>query len=184
MRIEQNVIREIVARIDIGSFIGSYVALHKRGKDLVERMTCVSVRETVPDKALDSAEVIQFIDIAPEALRKRMRHGNIYAKEKVETALANFFNKSFQFYGRKIVIKTFNGQGSLANELLGYGQAQAEADATLGQLTDGLAPEEAAVVLAIFANRTAARLHTLSRAEAAARKALESTQPSLLIKAN
>src|SRR4029077_19016644 len=34
---------------------------------------------------------IQFIDITPEALRKRMRHGNVYAPEKVETALANFF---------------------------------------------------------------------------------------------
>ena len=40
---------------------------------------------------LDTADVIQFIDIAPEALRKRMRHGNIYAPEKVEIALANFF---------------------------------------------------------------------------------------------
>jgi len=45
-------------------------------------------------------------------------------------ALAQYFNTHFQFYGRKIVIKTFNGQGSLSNELLGYGQAQAEADAT------------------------------------------------------
>jgi len=60
-------------------------------KDLVERVTGVPVRETVPDKALDGADVIQFIDISPEALRKRMRHGNIYAKEKVDTALANFF---------------------------------------------------------------------------------------------
>jgi two-component system sensor histidine kinase KdpD len=60
-------------------------------KDLVERVTGVVVRETVPDKELDGADVVQFIDIAPEALRKRMRHGNIYAKEKVDTALANFF---------------------------------------------------------------------------------------------
>jgi two-component system sensor histidine kinase KdpD len=60
-------------------------------KDLVERVTGVVVRETVPDKELDGADVVQFIDIAPEALRKRMRHGNIYSKEKVDTALANFF---------------------------------------------------------------------------------------------
>jgi two-component system, OmpR family, sensor histidine kinase KdpD len=33
----------------------------------------------------------KFIDIAPEALRKRMRHGNVYRREKVDTALANFF---------------------------------------------------------------------------------------------
>jgi two-component system sensor histidine kinase KdpD len=60
-------------------------------KDLVEKVTGIVVRETVPDRELDSADVIQFIDIAPEALRKRMRHGNIYARDKVDTALANYF---------------------------------------------------------------------------------------------
>jgi two-component system sensor histidine kinase KdpD len=60
-------------------------------KDLVERVTGIVVRETVPDKELDGADEIQFIDITPEALRKRMRHGNVYTKDKVETALANFF---------------------------------------------------------------------------------------------
>jgi two-component system sensor histidine kinase KdpD len=60
-------------------------------KDLVEGITGIPVRETVPDSVLDSADEIQFIDIAPEALRKRMRHGNIYAREKVDTALRNFF---------------------------------------------------------------------------------------------
>ena len=60
-------------------------------KDLVERVTGIAVRETLPDKELDSADVVQFIDIAPEALRKRMRHGNIYSKDKVDTALANYF---------------------------------------------------------------------------------------------
>jgi two-component system sensor histidine kinase KdpD len=60
-------------------------------KDLVEKVTGIVVRETVPDKELDGADEIQFIDITPEALRKRMRHGNIYARDKVETALANFF---------------------------------------------------------------------------------------------
>jgi two-component system sensor histidine kinase KdpD len=60
-------------------------------KDLVEKVTGIVVRETVPDHELDGADEIQFIDITPEALRKRMRHGNIYAREKVDTALANFF---------------------------------------------------------------------------------------------
>lgn len=60
-------------------------------KDLVEKVTGIVVRETVPDKEIDGADVVQFIDIAPEALRKRMRHGNIYAMEKVDVALANFF---------------------------------------------------------------------------------------------
>jgi two-component system sensor histidine kinase KdpD len=60
-------------------------------KDLVERVTGVVNRETVPDRELDGADVVQFIDIAPEALRKRMRHGNVYSKDKVDTALSNFF---------------------------------------------------------------------------------------------
>jgi len=60
-------------------------------KDLVEKVTGIVVRETVPDKELDGADIVQFIDIAPEALRKRMRHGNIYARDRVDTALANYF---------------------------------------------------------------------------------------------
>jgi K+-sensing histidine kinase KdpD len=60
-------------------------------KDLVEKVSGIPVRETLPDRVLDAADVIQFIDIAPEALRKRMRHGNVYAPGKVDVALANFF---------------------------------------------------------------------------------------------
>ncbi len=60
-------------------------------KDLAEHITGIPVRETLPDQVLDNADEIQFIDISPEALRKRMRHGNIYAPEKIDTALGNFF---------------------------------------------------------------------------------------------
>jgi hypothetical protein len=44
-------------------------------------------------------------------------------------ALFTYFNTHYQFYGRQLCLKTFVGQGSLANELQGNGQAQAEADA-------------------------------------------------------
>lgn len=60
-------------------------------KDLVEGITGISVHETVPDAVLDAADEIQFIDITPEALRKRMRHGNIYALDRIDSALENFF---------------------------------------------------------------------------------------------
>lgn len=59
--------------------------------DSVEQITGVRVRETVPDHLLRMADEIELIDISPEALRQRMREGNIYAKEKVEQALNNFF---------------------------------------------------------------------------------------------
>jgi hypothetical protein len=44
-------------------------------------------------------------------------------------ALGDYFNSHYQFYGRKIVFHFYTGQGSLANELQGYGQAAAQADA-------------------------------------------------------
>ena len=59
--------------------------------DLVEHITGIPVRETLPDGVLDQADEVQFIDISPEALRKRMQHGNVYAPERVDAALANFF---------------------------------------------------------------------------------------------
>lgn len=59
--------------------------------DVVEKITGIVQRETLPDRVLDLADEIQFIDISPEALRKRMQHGNIYKPDKVDTALANFF---------------------------------------------------------------------------------------------
>ncbi|MGE5704108.1 MAG: universal stress protein [Clostridia bacterium] len=61
--------------------------------DSVEQITGIMVRETVPDQLLQMADEVELIDIAPEALRQRMREGNIYAPEKVEQALGNFFKK-------------------------------------------------------------------------------------------
>lgn len=59
--------------------------------DSVEQITGVRVRETVPDHILHLADEIELIDISPKALRDRMREGNIYAANKIEQALNNFF---------------------------------------------------------------------------------------------
>ncbi len=60
-------------------------------KDLVEQITGVRIHETVPDTVVDAADEVQFIDITPEALRKRMKHGNVYTADRIDTALENFF---------------------------------------------------------------------------------------------
>jgi len=57
----------------------------------VKQITGIGVRETVPDWVLDQAEQIELIDMAPEALIQRMRHGNIYPPEQARRALENFF---------------------------------------------------------------------------------------------
>jgi two-component system sensor histidine kinase KdpD len=59
--------------------------------DVVERITGVRQQETVPDDVVRRAEQIELVDITPEALRRRLAHGNVYAAEKVDAALANYF---------------------------------------------------------------------------------------------
>jgi two-component system, OmpR family, sensor histidine kinase KdpD len=59
--------------------------------DVVERITGVRQKETVPDEVVRRAEQTELIDITPEALRRRLAHGNVYAAEKVDAALANYF---------------------------------------------------------------------------------------------
>jgi hypothetical protein len=49
--------------------------------------------------------------------------------QRTVSALADYFNTHFQFYGRKLKVNFYNGAGSEINELLGGGQAEAEADA-------------------------------------------------------
>lgn len=50
--------------------------------------------------------------------------------QRTTQVLVDYFNKHFQFYGRKIVLDYFDGQGSLGNELVGNGRDKAEVDAT------------------------------------------------------
>ena len=50
--------------------------------DVVERITGVVQRETIPDSVVRAADQIELVDMAPEALRRRMAHGNIYAPEQ------------------------------------------------------------------------------------------------------
>jgi two-component system sensor histidine kinase KdpD len=59
--------------------------------DVVESITGVVQRETVPDEVVRRADQIELVDMTPEALRRRMAHGNVYRPEKVDAALANYF---------------------------------------------------------------------------------------------
>lgn len=59
--------------------------------DVVEKITGVPQHETVPDEVVRRARQIELVDMPPEGLRRRMAHGNIYAPEEVDAALANYF---------------------------------------------------------------------------------------------
>jgi two-component system, OmpR family, sensor histidine kinase KdpD len=59
--------------------------------DVVEQITGVPQRETVPDAVVRAAEQVELVDMTAEALRRRMAHGNIYPPEKIDAALTNYF---------------------------------------------------------------------------------------------
>ncbi len=59
--------------------------------DVVEKITGVPQRETVPDAIVRAADQVELVDQTPEALRRRMAHGNIYPAEKIDAALTHYF---------------------------------------------------------------------------------------------
>ena len=59
--------------------------------DAVERLTGMKVRETLPDSILELADDVIVVDVTPDLLRERLRAGKIYPKERIDSALANFF---------------------------------------------------------------------------------------------
>ncbi|MGW5361236.1 ATP-binding protein [Actinopolymorpha pittospori] len=59
--------------------------------DVVESITGIKQRETIPDSVVRRADQIELVDMSPEALRRRLAHGNIYAPEKIDAALGNYF---------------------------------------------------------------------------------------------
>jgi two-component system sensor histidine kinase KdpD len=59
--------------------------------DVVASITGITQHETIPDAAVRAAEQVELVDQTPEALRRRMAHGNIYPAERVDAAMANYF---------------------------------------------------------------------------------------------
>ncbi|SHG07602.1 DUF4118 domain-containing protein [Streptoalloteichus hindustanus] len=59
--------------------------------DVVESITGVRQQETVPDEVVRRAEQVELVDLTPEALRRRLAHGNVYPAHKVDAALSNYF---------------------------------------------------------------------------------------------
>jgi two-component system sensor histidine kinase KdpD len=62
-------------------------------KNVVERVTGVVIRETVPDSFLRHADQVVNLDLASEDLLERLRAGKIYDQAKVEWALGHFFKE-------------------------------------------------------------------------------------------
>ena len=86
--------------------------------DEVEQMTGTRVRERVPDWFVRKADQTELIDSSPEQLRRRMLHGNIYAKEKIPQALTHFFRTDNLIALRELALRFVADESD--EELLEY----------------------------------------------------------------
>ncbi|GAA2597704.1 sensor histidine kinase [Streptomyces axinellae] len=59
--------------------------------DVVESITGVRQQETIPDDVVRRADQIELVDMSPQALRRRLAHGNIYKPDRIDAALSNYF---------------------------------------------------------------------------------------------
>jgi two-component system sensor histidine kinase KdpD len=59
--------------------------------DVITRITGIVQRETVPDDIVRRADQLELVDMTPEAIRRRLAHGNIYPAERIDAAMANYF---------------------------------------------------------------------------------------------
>ncbi|AYD40881.1 sensor histidine kinase KdpD [Clostridium fermenticellae] len=73
--------------------------------DIVESITHVVVRETVPDKVFDDADKVELIDIEPDELLNRFSEGKVYGKDQTRKAFSNFFTKNNLFALREIALR-------------------------------------------------------------------------------
>jgi two-component system, OmpR family, sensor histidine kinase KdpD len=87
--------QDVLALLDAGiNVIGALNIQHLESlNDVVERVTGVAVRETVPDSFMKEADQVVNLDLAIEDLQERLRTGKIYADEKVAWALEHFFKE-------------------------------------------------------------------------------------------
>ena len=74
--------------------------------DAVGRSANTVIRETVPDSVLKRADEVVNVDVTVDELRTRLRQGKIYAPEKVEQSLANFFRKGNLNMLRELALRT------------------------------------------------------------------------------
>jgi two-component system sensor histidine kinase KdpD len=74
--------------------------------DIVERISGVRVRETIPDQALDAADEIELVDLPTEDLLQRLKEGKVYIPETARQAMAQFFSRGNLTALRELAMRT------------------------------------------------------------------------------
>lgn len=87
--------QDVEALLDAGITVISTVNVQhlESLNDVVAQITGIEQQETVPDSIVRRASQIELVDITPEALRRRLSHGNVYGPERIDAALSNYFRR-------------------------------------------------------------------------------------------
>ncbi len=73
--------------------------------DIVETITGAPVKERIPDWVIDQADEVEVVDMSPQALRARLRHGNVYPPERAKQALDHYFREGNLDALRELVLR-------------------------------------------------------------------------------
>lgn len=87
----QDVEEILIAGIDVYSTVN--IQHLESLNDTVAQLTGIVVRERIPDRILEEADEVVVVDVTPETLQERLREGKIYAPEKIDLSLNNFFQR-------------------------------------------------------------------------------------------
>jgi two-component system sensor histidine kinase KdpD len=99
----QDVLELLDAGIDV--FTTLNVQHLESVNDVVEQITGVQVRETIPDSVLDRADQIEVVDISPDELLERLREGKVYLPEQARRAADHFFKKGNLLALRELALR-------------------------------------------------------------------------------
>ncbi|MDI6102516.1 DUF4118 domain-containing protein [Actinoplanes sp. NEAU-A12] len=104
--------QDVAALLDAGISVLTTVDVHHLESltDVVTRITGVAQSETVPDVVVRGAEQVELVDMTPEALRRRMAHGNVYPPERIDAALGNWFRAGNLAALRELALLWLAGQ--------------------------------------------------------------------------
>ena len=78
--------------------------------NVVQKVTGLEVTERVPDSVIRSADEVVNIDLTIDELHQRLKEGKIYAVEKVESALRNFFQRENLMQLRELALREVANQ--------------------------------------------------------------------------
>jgi two-component system sensor histidine kinase KdpD len=78
--------------------------------ETLERATAVKVRERIPDRVVAEADQLVNVDITVEDLRRRLKEGKVYTRERIETALEHFFRQTNLEQLRELTLRELAAQ--------------------------------------------------------------------------